>query len=149
QFVLFPTDNGEVDAGRNVITFKQKQELRQKYNTGFMSVPLIGMFPPSPLGLYDMINQNYEWTTDWYASDYYKRSPKLNPQGPETGDEKVVRSLSTMEGGADNIRLGIGPITVLRSKSLPNPPLIDNDASMNQNGDTSARCVANSPQTIS
>jgi len=96
-----------------------------------------------------MINQNYEWTMDWYAADYYKRSPKLNPQGPETGDEKVVRSLSPGEGGADNIRLGIGPITVLRSKSLPNPPLIDNDPDLDPNRTTSARCVANSTQTIS
>lgn len=86
---------------------------------------------------------------DWYAADYYERSPELNPKGPETGTKKVVRSLSTGEGGADNIRMGIGPVTVLRTKRLPDPPLIDNDASMNQNGDTSARCVANSLKPLS
>lgn len=148
QFVLFPTDNGEVDAGRNVIIFKQKQELRYKYDTGFIGVPLVGMFPPSPLGLYDLINQNYEWTMDWYDADYYERSPKLNPQGPKSGTEKVVRSLSTDEGSASNIK-AIGPTTVLRSKRLPDPPLIDDDARMNQNRSTSARCVGNSTQAIS
>ncbi|MBE0407713.1 formylglycine-generating enzyme family protein [Psychrobacter sp. AOP22-C1-22] len=149
EYVLFPTDNGKVDAGRNIATFEQQKELRQKYNTGFMDVPLVGMFPPNPLGLYDLINQNYEWTMDWYAADYYERSPELNPKGPEIGTEKVVRSLSTGEGGADNIRLGIGPVTVLRSNRLPDPPLIDNDPRMNQNRNTSSRCVANSLKPLS
>ncbi|HIF9479310.1 TPA: formylglycine-generating enzyme family protein, partial [Photobacterium damselae] len=32
-----------------------------------------------------------EWINGWYSKDYYKVSPELNPQGPETGTEKVVR----------------------------------------------------------
>ena len=148
QFISFPTDNGEVEAGRNIASYEQRNALRKKYNSGFMHVSIVGMYPPNPLGLYDLINQNYEWTLDWYDADYYERSPELNPKGPKTGTEKVVRSLSPGEGGPDNIRLGIGAITVLRSKKLPNPPLIDNDASMNQNNDTSARCVANSDQPL-
>jgi formylglycine-generating enzyme required for sulfatase activity len=32
-----------------------------------------------------------EWVSDWYAADYYKRSPKHNPQGPGSGRDRVVR----------------------------------------------------------
>lgn len=32
-----------------------------------------------------------EWVADWYASDYYERSPKNNPKGPETGEFRVLR----------------------------------------------------------
>ncbi|MCV5657362.1 sulfatase modifying factor 1, partial [Escherichia coli] len=32
-----------------------------------------------------------EWVNDWYAKDYYLVSPEHNPQGPESGIEKVRR----------------------------------------------------------
>ncbi len=28
---------------------------------------------------------------DWYAKNYYRHSPEHNPQGPESGTEKVQR----------------------------------------------------------
>ncbi len=33
----------------------------------------------------------WEWTGDWYAADYYGRSPANDPRGPETGEFKVLR----------------------------------------------------------
>jgi len=33
----------------------------------------------------------WEWTADWYAEDYYARSPKQDPRGPETGTGRVQR----------------------------------------------------------
>ena len=33
----------------------------------------------------------WEWTSDWYAADYYSQSPDFDPQGPESGDFKVLR----------------------------------------------------------
>ena len=141
QYVLFPTDTGEIDDGRNVWNFAQKQELRSKYNTS-LAAPIIGLYPPNPLGLYDMTNQNYEWISDWYDAKYYAKSPEHNPQGPLTGKEKVLRGVEANEGDARNIR-AMGPVTVKRWHKLPDPPLLDNDAEINQNDDTSARCVAN------
>ena len=42
-------------------------------------------------GIYDMLGNVAEWTSDWYAEDYYDNAPVNDPQGPDTGTEKVVR----------------------------------------------------------
>ena len=56
----------------------------------------VGMFAPNPLGLYDMTYNAAEWVNDWYAKGYYKVSPKLDPQGPATGEYKVIRGWGSM-----------------------------------------------------
>lgn len=52
--------------------------------------------PANPYGLCDMTGNVWEWVNDWYATDYYQKSPNLNPPGPMSGDVKVLR------GGATN-----------------------------------------------
>ncbi|WP_227430093.1 formylglycine-generating enzyme family protein [Psychrobacter sp. I-STPA6b] len=146
EYILFPTDTGLIDPERNVWSFEQTQALSSKYNTSLV-VPLVGLYPPNPLGLYDMINQNYEWMLDWYDPNYYAVSPEYNPQGPATGTERVLRGVDANEGDASNIQ-AIGQTTTGRYKRAPNPPLIMNDPKLNQNVSTSARCVANSPQPL-
>ncbi|MHC6529419.1 MULTISPECIES: formylglycine-generating enzyme family protein [unclassified Vibrio] len=61
---------------------------------GYGETYQVDAYPPNPLGVYGMTNQVSEWVNDWYSPDYYKNSPKLNPQGPSSGTEKVLRDAS-------------------------------------------------------
>ncbi len=51
----------------------------------------IASFPPNAFGLHDVVGNVREWCADWHADDYYQISPKINPQGPSTGEQRVVR----------------------------------------------------------
>ena len=98
QFVLYPTDNGQFEPGRNLPSYEQRQERRRL--GGIDSFP-VGSFPATPLGLYDMGYNGFEWVNDWFDPDYYSHSPEADPQGPAeavftdgyggTGFSKVVR----------------------------------------------------------
>ena len=44
-----------------------------------------------PWGLLGMCENVHEWCSDWYHADYYEESPRLNPQGPESGRRRASR----------------------------------------------------------
>lgn len=46
---------------------------------------------PNGYGVYDMSGMVWEWCSDWFHPEYYKKSPLNDPRGPDTGEEKVQR----------------------------------------------------------
>ncbi|HGM5880537.1 formylglycine-generating enzyme family protein [Stenotrophomonas maltophilia] len=131
KMVVYPTDTGTVDDGRNVASYSQ-------YEDG--SGTALGRFPPNPAGLYDMIDHGYEWVQDWYEAEY-SGGDSRNPTGPKSGTEKVIRGNSNRGGDS----LALVSMTFTRDHRLPNPPRHkDTDGSeidSNQNRSHGFRCV--------
>ncbi len=63
--------------------FQGKFPLSNTVEDGFNGTAPVGKYPPNSFGLYDMAGNVWEWCNDWYMPDYYSKSPKKNPQGPD------------------------------------------------------------------
>ncbi len=63
-----------------------------KCNVGGRGTTPVGAFLEglSPCGCQDMAGDVWEWVGDWYHAGYYARSPKKDPLGPETGQDRVM-----------------------------------------------------------
>lgn len=116
--VLFATDNGKVEEGRN---YPADDDPRIKPRLIAFDV---GSFPPNPAGLYGMLDYNSrEWVQDWYDPTYYQRSSARNPKGgvekdsidpthPADGTRKVMR-------GLQGTSLDLGGYVFTRGFGLP------------------------------
>ena len=105
--MLFATDNGKIERGRN---FPKEWQHGEKE----LPLPDVGSYPPNPAGLYGMSEDSSEWVNDWFDEAYYKNSPERNPSGPEKGIKKVKRG--SVGGAAE-----IAAMVFMRAKAVPQP----------------------------
>lgn len=140
QFFTTATDNGHLDFGRNSPTYGQAKSLAAQFlkNSGW-NYP-VALFPPNPLGLYDMAYHSLEWVNDWYAADAFANAESNDPRGPKTGESKVVRSWYIANGQI----LGTN---VWRKSSKPKPDdmeVLGKKVPFSTASSPTLRCVVNS-----
>jgi formylglycine-generating enzyme required for sulfatase activity len=65
----------------------------QSANDGYATTSPVGRYElgRTPVGIYDMAGNVWEWVQDWFDQDYYKSSPQRDPPGPPSGSFRVVR----------------------------------------------------------
>ena len=81
----------------NSLIFDPKTQVEE------MRLHPVGTKAPNGFGIYDMAGSVWEWTNDWYGSNYYSSSPRNNPAGPDSGVDRVVRG-GCVTGEAYNMR---------------------------------------------
>ncbi|MCG8159161.1 SUMF1/EgtB/PvdO family nonheme iron enzyme [Brenneria goodwinii] len=91
QFHIVPTDDGTLrfkdnngEWGINVAGSGDIKTYAEKTGNemGVRASMPVGLYPSNQLGIYDMAGNGFEWVSDWYDPDYYKTSPRKDPQGP-------------------------------------------------------------------
>ena len=73
---------------------------------------VVGQLLPNAFGLFDMYGNVYEWCEDWYDSGYYSTSTGIDPRGPTSGSDRVVRGGSYVSAASDcrsAVRYGFDP----------------------------------------
>ena len=78
-------------------------EVSWYYDNSRQNTHSVGEKKANKLGLYDMTGNVWEWCNDLYRSNYYKSSPRSNPQGAYSGSRRVIRGGSWF-GYANYIR---------------------------------------------
>ena len=61
-------------------------------------VHAVGGKQPNSWGFYDMYGNAREWCLDWYAAYDTSVAPAVDPQGPSSGSERVIRSSYYYDG---------------------------------------------------
>ncbi len=82
------------------------------YNDLYVFVAPVGKFEPNVLGIYDLAGNVWEWCSDWFSHQYDNSDGVKNPVGAKSGDMKVARGGSWLDGPGQlrvSRRVGLDP----------------------------------------
>lgn len=148
KYILVATDDGvwredKTGYGENYATDEDRYRVEETYGIdGSLTLFAVDRYPPTPFGLYGMADNGYEWVKDWYDPEYYKNSPRKDPQGPEkpvVKDKYTGQYWKVRRGGNHPDPTGDVGLTFFRGYNIPDNDFPDG---------TTVRCVVNSEQEI-
>jgi formylglycine-generating enzyme len=96
---------------------------------GYERTSPVMSFPPNGYGLYDIIGNVWEWTSDWWSAKHESDAAKLCciPKNPRGGREAGSFDLcqpniriprKVLKGGSHPSTGAIGPVAALRDQAL-------------------------------
>ena len=58
---------------------------------GWLATAPVTTYAPNGFGLYNVAGNVWEWCSDWFSPTWHQNASRDNPQGPLTGDRRVMR----------------------------------------------------------
>ncbi len=84
-------DEREPDGEHRMNVFQGRFPQRDTGDDGWVGTCPVGSFPANDFGLFETTGNVWEWCSDWFAPDSYRRSPDRSPVGPHKGVARVMR----------------------------------------------------------
>ncbi len=78
-----------------------------KGNDIFEFAAPVHSFDANPFNLFDMAGNVWEWVNDFYSANYYQDSPAVDPPGPKTGKDHVMRGGSFASDWQEHLRISV------------------------------------------
>ena len=81
------------------------------FGTGLQETTPVGKYADNPWGFHDMHGNVAEWTADWYSADSPSGNPVVDPTGPASGPQRVIRggNWATVGAGLRSAERFYGP----------------------------------------
>jgi formylglycine-generating enzyme len=84
-------DDREPGGEHRMNVFQGDFPQRDTGEDGWIGTCPVGSYPANDFGLFETTGNVWEWCSDWFAPDSYRRSPRHAPVGPRTGETRVMR----------------------------------------------------------
>nr|XP_030138842.3 formylglycine-generating enzyme isoform X1 [Taeniopygia guttata] len=93
---LFPWGNKLQPKGQHYANIWQGEfPTNNTAEDGYKGTAPVSAFPPNAYGLYNMVGNAWEWTSDWWAV-HHSPQELHNPKGPSSGTDRVKKGGSYM-----------------------------------------------------
>ena len=84
-------DEREPGGEHRMNVFQGRFPQRDTGDDGWVGTCPVGSYPANDFGLFETTGNVWEWCSDWFSSDAYRRSPARSPVGPRKGVNRVMR----------------------------------------------------------
>jgi formylglycine-generating enzyme len=89
---LYPWGDELAPEGKHLCNIWQgKFPTRDTGEDGYTGACPVDAFPPNGYGLYSVTGNVWEWCADWFKTTFAAAPPELDPAGPRTGENKVMK----------------------------------------------------------